>query len=186
MKNPLRLLILLTVLVWTMGTDVQAQAIQASLEQLTSSSTDIVLGEAIQKTSYWNDNRTRIYTDVRIRVDESIKGDADQEAVVTIPGGQIGNTVYEVSEMPVFVEGEEVLVFLWDHPTGKTLVYAGLHGKMEVTEDPRSSTKMLRGAPSEKDRMLSKTGAPGLEIASEVRSLESVLNEVRAYLQHDQ
>lgn len=158
-----------------------AQLREVTLEDLTKTSTAVVIGKTEAPRSFWNEKRTQILTEVKIRVDESVKGDAGGETVITIPGGRVGNTLYEVSDMPVFKEGEEVLVFLWRHPSGKQLVTGGPQGKLEIVAGPASRGKMIRGALRE-GTALAKSGIIGPD-ASPVRPLEDVVTEIKGYIQ---
>ncbi len=122
------------------------QARKVSLEELTRSSSSVLLGKTISQRSFWNDSGTKIFTEVTIQVQDRIKGEADAETVITIPGGRVGNTLYEVSDMPVFVDNEETLVFLWESSSGKQIVSGGVQGKMIVVDDVRRGGKVVRGA----------------------------------------
>lgn len=122
------------------------QARQVSLDELTAASSDVVLGAVSAKQSFWNADRTRISTEVRLRVTDRIKGDAAEETVVVIPGGQVGNTLYDVSDMPIFVEGEEVLVFLWKHPSGRHTVAGAAQGKLRVLRNEAGESVLEPGA----------------------------------------
>lgn len=166
--------------------DVFAQAREMTLEELTTTSTAVVLGRAESSRSFWNDARTQILTEVRIRVDESVKGGAGGETVVTIPGGRVGNTAYEVSDMPVFVDGEQVLVFLWEHPSGRQLVTAGAYGKLDVVES--TGEPVVRGAAAlvKEDRLLGKSAAPDdiVRVTGDV-PVADVLTQIRTYVSNE-
>lgn len=161
-----------------------AQVHTVSLEELSKSSTSIVVGTTQEMRSFWNDSRSQILTEVTIRVSESVKGQAPTETVVTVPGGQVGNTLYEVSDMPVFVDEEEVLVFLWEHPTGRNLVNGGPQGKIEIVADRVTGQKRLRGLPRAVDAGgLSKAGSLfSTASASGDVPLENALTRIKAFL----
>ena len=122
------------------------QAAQVSLQELAQASSDVVVGAVSGKQSFWEGNRSRIFTEIRLKVSERVKGDAPDETVVIVPGGQIGNTLYEVSDMPVFIEGEEVLVFLWREPSGRHVVTGAANGKLRVVKDDRGARILDSGA----------------------------------------
>ena len=136
-------LLSLTVLLPTWETNGQAR--KTSLEELTHTSTAVVLGKATRLQSFWNEDQSKILTEVTIHVEEQVKGNAEAETTVTIPGGRVGNTVYEVTDMPVFVDGEESLVFLWQHPSGRQLVTAGTRGKFQVVDDRQLGKRVVLG-----------------------------------------
>ena len=146
---------LLSMLCFLLPNSSFGQVVKASAKQLTQESTAILTGKCIKTESFWNEKRTKILTEVRIRVDEYVKGNLGAEAVITIPGGRVGNIIYEVSDMPVFVEGEEVLVFLWRHPSGKNLVTGALQGKISLVEDKGSGKKIVYAIPTERKQKTS-------------------------------
>jgi hypothetical protein len=82
---------------------------------------------------------------VTVSPEEYIKGNLGSEAVIAVPGGQVDNIIYEVSEMPVFTEGEEVMLFIWKNPSGKNLVTGGYLGKMKIEKDAKTGKRMVHG-----------------------------------------
>jgi len=172
----------LSVLSWLPSPDAFSQARQASVKELTQASTAILVGKCDKVESFWDEKRTKIFTQVKIRAEESLKGNPGAEVVITIPGGRVGNTLYEVSDMPVFTQGEEVLVFLWRHPSGKNLVTGALQGKLTVVEDRRTGKKVLQGASLrlEDDKTLRKPSATQPSAYQKI-FLEDFVKEVKGY-----
>lgn len=125
--------------------DTAAQTKRVSVDELARASTSVVHGRITSVRSFWTDDKHYIMTEVTIRVDDALRGSAPSETILTIPGGRVGSTLYEISDMPVFVEGEEVVVFVWEHPSGKKLVTGGIQGKLTVVEDQVSRRKMVLG-----------------------------------------
>lgn len=125
---------------------ISAQVAQVSVDELTKLSTSVVHGTAEKIRSYWTDDEKFIMTDVVLRVEGAIKGSGVSETTVTIPGGRVGSRAYEVSDMPVFVEGEEVVVFTWQLPSGETTVTGGVQGKFTVVEDRDTREKVVLGS----------------------------------------
>jgi uncharacterized protein (UPF0333 family) len=124
-----------------------AQLKKMDTEDLTKESTAIIHGKCSKVKSAWNKDKDLIFTTVTIVPDEYIKGNLGAEALITIPGGQVDNIIYEVSEMPVFTEGEEVLAFVWTHPSGKHLIIGGTQGKMKIEKDKKTGKKKVKGQP---------------------------------------
>lgn len=124
-----------------------SQVYHASLEELAKTSTAIVVGTTTGMRSFWNEDRSRIYTEVTLRVEENVAGNVGEETVITVPGGRVGNTMYEVSDMPVFLEDEEVVVFLWQDASGRQLVTGGAQGRIGVDTDEQLNRKVIREAP---------------------------------------
>ena len=72
----------------------------------------IVRGEVISVKSYWNSERTRIYTTATILVDEHIKGNGSREVTITVPGGTVGEDTHWVSDTPHFDVGDYAIVLI--------------------------------------------------------------------------
>lgn len=149
---------------------------QLSLEQMVRGSHRIILGRRVSRETYWNQNRTRIYTATRFAVTEDLKGDSRGAATVVTVGGTIGELTLDVPGTPQFRENEEVLLFLgagkgdyWilmglsqgmfriapDAQGVKTAYHAssGLH---LIPASPRSSSQTPIPAQVELDRLLSR------------------------------
>lgn len=121
----------------------KAQVRRMSAKDLTKESTAVLHGKCSKIESQWNEDKSIIYTYVTIAPEEYIKGNLGSEAVIMIPGGRVGNIIYEVSETPVFAEGEEVVAFVWTNPSGKNLVTGGYQGKLKIEKDEKTGKKMV-------------------------------------------
>jgi hypothetical protein len=135
-------------------TSSMAQLKKMSAEDLTNESTAILYGKCSKVESEWNQEMDLIFTTVTVIPEEYIKGDLGPEAQITIPGGQVGDIIYEVSEMPVFLEGEEVFAFIWEHPSGKNLVTGGKQGKMKIEKDKNTGKRKVKGDPHKPEKEL--------------------------------
>ncbi len=122
-----------------------AQMLKVSVDELTKASTSVIHGETTSIRSYWTEDRRYIMTDVTIRVQDTVRGQSSSETIITVPGGRVGSTLYEVSDMPVFAEGDEVIVFVSRHESGMNLVVGGSQGMMKVVKDLRAETKSVLG-----------------------------------------
>ena len=129
----------------------QAQVKKMSAKELTEESTAVFYGKCTGKRCEWNENKSIIYTYVTVSPEEYIKGNLGSEAVIAVPGGQVGDIRYEVSEMPVFTEGEDVMAFIWTNPAGKNLVTGGYRGKMKIEKDAKTGKRMVHGFDIEED-----------------------------------
>jgi hypothetical protein len=127
-------------------TESNAQVIKMSAKDLTDQSTAVLHGKCSKVKCEWNADKSIIYTYVTVVPDEYIKGNLGAETVITIPGGRVGDIVYEVSDMPIFTEGEEVMAFIWTNPAGKNLVTGGSQGKMKIEKDIKTGKKMVHGS----------------------------------------
>ena len=125
-------------------TESKAQTKKLSTEVLTQESTAILYGKCAKVKSAWNKEKDIIFTTITIIPEEYLKGNLGAEALITIPGGQVGDIIYEVSEMPVFTEGEEVFAFVWKHPSGKNLIIGGHQGKLKIEKDKQTGKKTVQ------------------------------------------
>ncbi len=124
-----------------------------------------------------------IFTTVTLIPEDYLKGNLGSEVIVTIPGGQVDDIIYEVSEMPVFRKGEEVFAFIWEHPSGKKLVTGGFQGKMKIERDEKTGQRMVS------EQHLDKSTPKGLIDKSTPQHpkgkklfLEDFTKEVKGYL----
>jgi len=123
---------------------VMGQVMETTTEELTRTSDAIIVGTCVEKESFWNEKRDKIFTRIRLKADQYLKGNLGDEAVITMPGGRVGDIIYEVSDIPLFSEGEEMVAFLWRHPIGITMINGGLHGKKLITRDKRTGKRMIQ------------------------------------------
>ena len=77
----------------------------------------IVRGQVVGVRSYWNPEKTLIYTGVTVFVDEYLKGDGSSEITITVPGGTIGDKSQWVSDVPQFRVGDYEVILL--DPSGQ-------------------------------------------------------------------
>ncbi len=72
----------------------------------------IVRGQVISVRSYWNPEKTLIYTDVKVFVSEYLKGDGPMEIMLKISGGTVDDKTQWVSDTPRFNLGDDDVIFL--------------------------------------------------------------------------
>lgn len=102
-----------------------------SIAELVDVSDGIVEGVVVEKACL--ELKGRIYTQVRLQVLNSFKGEFPQDITFMVKGGKKGNLVYKVSGEPDFREGERVIVFLTRR--GKSFRVKGMAlGKFVVRE----------------------------------------------------
>ena len=105
----------LLIIASTAGVLVPATAVGANrhqtFDELTAASDKVIVGSVGTRSSHWGDD-SRIYTDVVISPDVTIKGAEEGAVVVRTMGGTVGDTRMSVSDGPELPEGERVIVFL--------------------------------------------------------------------------
>lgn len=83
------------------------------LDALVGANETIVVGEAVDAQSYWNDSGTFILTDVTFVVSELLKGAVDgHEITVTLAGGTVGDLSTVIVGGAELVPGKAYLLFL--------------------------------------------------------------------------
>jgi hypothetical protein len=165
------------------STESKAQVLQTSVQEMTNESTAVLYGKCTSKRCEWNDNRSIIYTYVTIAPEEYLKGNLGSEAVIAVPGGRVGDIIYEVSEMPVFTEGEEVVAFIWTNPSGKNLVTGGFQGKMKIIKDKLSGKRIIEDVGIMDETDLQHL-APG-QVRKAIRmQLEEFIGKLKGYMKH--
>jgi len=163
-------------------TESKAQVIKMSSKDLTDKSTAVLYGKCSKVKCEWNDKKDKIYTYVTVVPEAYIKGNLGSEVTITVPGGQVGNILYEVSDMPFFVEGEETVAFIWKNPAGKNLVTGGYQGKMKIEKDSKTGKRMVSGAGIEEPE----TGvqAPGQVKKADKMLLEDYVTKLKGYMKN--
>jgi hypothetical protein len=124
-------------------TECAAQVKEMSAKELTTESTAVFYGKCSKIESKWNDKKSIIFTYVTVTPEAYIKGNLGTTALITVPGGQVGDILYEVSDMPVFVVGEDLMAFVWKDPSGKNLITGGYQGKMKIEKDAKTGKRMV-------------------------------------------
>ncbi len=123
------------------------EPVRLRAETLTRSSSSVVLARTMKSESFWNEDRTAILTRITLRVDETLLGSSGAETEVIVPGGQVGNVIHQVSDMPVFTPGDEAVVFIERHAaSGMNVVNGGAQGKLDVVTDRVTREKRVLGA----------------------------------------
>lgn len=83
------------------------------VEDLVAANQNVVVGQVLDARSYWNKDKTFILTDVRISVNEVVKGNLqDQEITVTLMGGRVGDLTTLIIGGAELLPGKSYLLFL--------------------------------------------------------------------------
>ena len=121
-----------------------SQTKPTDIKNLSVAADVILTGKVTKQNSSWNKDRTRIYTDVSVEVDEYLKGTSSNKTlVVTTPGGEVGEVGELYSHMPRFSKDEEVLLFVKkDKKDMSYKVLNGEDGKMTLYTDKKTGEKV--------------------------------------------
>lgn len=149
-------------------------------------SNDIVVGQVESVQPHWNASRTKIFTDVSVRVTQTLKGGASDRITLTQLGGEVGNVRYTVPGCPAFVPGEEALLFVWRDARGQAQVNGLAQGKFDIRRDPATGTATVqRSVPG-----LAVSDARQLKLVPQGQtvprlSLDDLMREIRQVLRQE-
>ncbi len=100
--------------------------------QLTREARSVQLGEITSSWSSWDPEKRMVYTYVKMRVDQTLKGDANREVLIRQPGGRAGGIGMIVHGVASFRPGERALVFLKVDADGAPTVVGMAQGKFRI------------------------------------------------------
>jgi len=148
----------LLVLLAAFATVDATQIMYKSPRQMGSESALVVRGKVTGVRSFWNESRTRIFTETTVAVDETYKGGVTTTARVVQPGGVVDNARMNVHGALTWRSGEEVLLFLEPLRGGGHRVSGFSQGKFNVERDPATGEAFITHPAMEGVEIL---GAPG-------------------------
>jgi len=105
---------------------------------LTLGSSQIVVGTVENVQSRWSADHHKIFTDVSVRVSQSLKGVGSERLTLTQLGGELDGMRYSIPGGPLFRPGEEALLFVWRDPQGRAQVNGLAQGKFDITRDAKT------------------------------------------------
>ncbi len=140
----INLLTLLTL--YAFSSSAYAQSHAQTVKDLTQSSEVILIGKIAKLESKWNEDKSRIYTDVTIDVGEFLKGSgAAQQITIKQLGGEVGEVGELYSHVPKFESDEEVFLFMKKNKSEELVVNGGTEGKIRISEDESTGRRMVSG-----------------------------------------
>lgn len=112
-----------------------SQIIPRTLPELAAGAELIFVGRCEAVTPRWNDDRSLILTSSRFRVLRALKGNPGTTITLDELGGTVGGIGMEVSGVPRFRVGEEVLLFVHRTELGRWQTYGAVQGKFSLERD---------------------------------------------------
>jgi hypothetical protein len=97
-----------------------------------------------------------IYTYYKLQISDTLKQGAAVPSEVAVPGGVSGNLRQIGIGSPVFIPGEEYVLFLWTGRSGRTQVIGLSQGLFHLVPDASGDATLTR--PVITDQMLDKSG----------------------------
>jgi hypothetical protein len=112
-----------------------------SIAKLTQASRVIIRARCVDNSSAWDAGE--IWTFSTFEPTEIWKGSSPQRVSVRLLGGRVGNLTSNVSGVPRFHAGEEVVLFLAPTARGDFSVVSWVQGTFRIHRDPRSGTETV-------------------------------------------
>lgn len=129
---------------------------QLSMDELIGQSTAIVRGRVL--TSYAELSHGEVFTHVKVQVSERWKGASADVADIVFPGGSVGRVRQSIPGVPMLLEGQEYVLYLWTNRSGLTFVTGFQQGIFAVTSGDDGQPTVQRSTTSE--MMLDRGGRP--------------------------
>lgn len=111
-------------------------------KDLTKKSNSIAVGEVTSKWTSYDPERKMVYTYVKLKIAETLKGQKRSEVLIRVPGGQSKNLAMSVHGVASFRQGEKALVFLQQDRDGAPSLVGMSQGKYLVRVDSKTGKEM--------------------------------------------
>ena len=121
-----------------LASPVRAMMLDVPLPQNAEESDAVVRGTVVSRTSHWAESGPRIIvTDVTVKIAESWKGTlaAGQAVSFRVNGGEVDGMGMRQEHQPLFVDEEDVVLFLKATPSARWSVSYDEQGKFAVRDD---------------------------------------------------
>ena len=104
----------------------------------------VVQADVVDVRSAWNDEGSAIFTFVTLQVTGRLHGASDDQLVVRVPGGTVGDFTSEMEGAPVFHQGDRIVAFIGRWFDGTPMVAGYAQGLSKINRD-RLGNLMLEG-----------------------------------------
>jgi hypothetical protein len=121
--------------------------IPPTFSQLVAQAETVARVEITGQTSQWDTTSTGqkvIHTYVACKVIKQLKGDPQTTLSLRFLGGQVGNDVMEIPDMPKFVTGEHCIVFVAANGRAFCPLVGVMHGKYSLIADASGTEHVQR------------------------------------------
>lgn len=140
----MRIAVLSVLMLLLAGTIAGAVMVKVETPELVAISTNIVTGKVLAVTSHYTQNHKSVYTTIDIAVGSEMAGSTNSsEIVIKQNGGVMPDLGLAIEDMPVFHQGEDVILFLAKNDDGNYGVADMHQGKYTIAND----TIMENGEP---------------------------------------
>ena len=133
--------------------------LKVDIPTLKQMSESVVHAKVVDVRSSWNDEGSAIFTYVTLEVKGRLHGRADNQLVVRVPGGTVGDFTSEMEGAPRFEKGDNVVAFIARWYDGVPMVAGYAQGLSKVHQD-RAGNDILEGGIAD--------GMPEVELARQL------------------
>ena len=110
----------------------------------------VITGKVESVTSQWvaRGKQKSMMTEIAVTVTGNVKGRLNKSATIylRVPGGRVGSIITKATEIPDFIQDEEVVLYLQENADVGYVILAGKRGKFQVTTDTATGKKYVVGA----------------------------------------
>lgn len=106
--------------------------LQLTEEDLVSRADLVVQGRVLEVRSFWNKEKTTIFSEARIQVEDAVVGKASPIVIVRTVGGQVGDVRIELAGGPELKAGDRQLIFLKRQGDGALRILGGRQGQYRI------------------------------------------------------
>jgi len=118
-------------------------------EELARRADVIVVAKVTMLKSEWTSDKSRIYTNVTLSIDQQLKGDGNETSMtISTLGGEVGGVGEVYSHLPRFKLNEQVVVFAEKDRNGQLQVLGGNEGKLVVMNEESTGRQLVANSES--------------------------------------
>ncbi|HZI92683.1 MAG TPA: hypothetical protein VFE84_00450 [Patescibacteria group bacterium] len=137
--------------------------LKEDIASLKKQSEAVVHAKVVDVRSYWDSDHAVIYTDVTLDIKGRLLGSSDNQMIVRVPGGTVGDFTVAMEGAPKFDLDDEVVAFIARWYDGAPMVAGYFQGLMKVEHDKLGNAFLHGGvadglAMSELARQLRQSG----------------------------
>lgn len=109
--------------------------LKVDIPTLKNMSESVVQASVLDVRSAWNDEGSAIFTYVTLGVKGRLHGTSENQIVVRVPGGTVGNFTSEMEGAPQFRRGDQIVAFIARWYDGVPMVAGYAQGLSKVNQD---------------------------------------------------
>jgi len=109
-----------------------AIAKKMSVEYLVKNAIVIVQGKVKSTEAAWDKENKTIWTEVKIEIEKTLKGDAEDTISLYAHGGKVGDKAQDVAGSANFSKDESVIVFGWKDSEDRMQILGMAQGKFKI------------------------------------------------------